>query len=114
MKKLITLVTALLISSSVFASYQVVHSDKNFSTDAFADKSTAYEAGFAYLDDLNNLSETKLKHKLLVISQSAAHDLKINESKVSVEEFAEARGQVAYRAVIDVDYQFTTLRTDNR
>jgi len=114
MKKLMTLVSALLISSSVFASSQVVHSDKNFNTDAFAGKSAAYEAGFAYLDNLNNLSETQLKHKLLVISQSAAHDVKINESKVSVEEFAEVRGQIAYRAVIDVDYQFTTLRTDNR
>lgn len=113
MKKLITLATALLISSSVFASSQVIHSGKNFNTDAFTDKSEAYAAGFAYLDNLNNLSETKLKHKLLIISQSAAHDVKINDSKVSVEEFAKTRGQIAYRAVIDVDYQFTTLRADN-
>ena len=41
MKKLITLATALLISSSVFASSQVIHSGKNFNTDAFTDKSEA-------------------------------------------------------------------------
>ncbi|WP_025565537.1 DUF3316 domain-containing protein [Psychromonas sp. SP041] len=113
MKKLITLAALLLISSSVFASLQVVHSDKNFSTEAFPNKSEAYEAGFTYLDNINNLSESELKHKLLVISQSTVHDVKINNSKVSIEEFAQARGEIVYRAVIDVDYQFTRLRNNN-
>ena len=113
MKKLTTLLATLLISSSVFASSQVVHSDKNFSTDAFTDKAQAYEAGFNYLDSLKTLSDAELRQKLIVISQTPAHNIKIDDSKVSIQEFAQTRGQIAYRAVVDVDYHFTTLKTDN-
>ena len=113
MKKLTTLVATLLISSSVFASSQVVHSDKNFSTDAFTDKAQAYEAGFNYLDSLKTLGDAELRQKFLVISQTPAHNIKIDDSKVSIQEFAQTRGQVAYRAIVDVDYHFTTLKTDN-
>ena len=113
MKKLMTLAATLLISSSVFASSQMVHSDKNFSTDAFTDKAQAYEAGFNYLDSLKTLSDAQLRQKLLVISQTPAHDIKIDGSKVSIQEFAQTRGEVAYRAVVNVDYHFTTLRSDN-
>jgi len=113
MKKIMTVVGALLISSSVFAASQVIHSDKNFSTEAFTEKSQAYEAGFNYLDALKGLSDVELTHKLLVISQSPVKDIKIDNSKVSIEEFAQTRGQLAYRAVINLDYHFTTLKTDN-
>ena len=113
MKKLTTLLATLLISSSVFASSEVVHSDKNFSTDAFTDKAQAYEAGFTYLDNLKTLGDAQLRQKLIVISQTPAHDIKIDGSKVSIQEFAQTRGQVAYRAIVDVDYHFTTLRTNN-
>ena len=113
MKKLTILAATLLISSSVFASSQVVHSDKNFSTDAFTDKAQAYEAGFNYLDSLKTLDDAELRQKLLVISQTPANNIKIDNSKVSIQEFAQKRGEVAYRAVVNVDYHFTTLRTDN-
>ena len=113
MKKLTILAATLLISSSVFASSQVVHSDKNFSTDAFTDKAQAYEAGFNYLDSLNTLGDAELRQKLLVISQTPANNIKIDNSKVSIQEFAQKRGEVAYRAVVNVDYHFTTLRTNN-
>ena len=113
MKKLTTLLATLLISSSVFASSEVVHSDKNFSTDAFTDKAQAYEAGFTYLDSLKTLSDAELRQKLIVISQTPAHNIKIDGSKVSIQEFAQTRGQIAYRAIVDVDYHFTTLRTNN-
>ena len=113
MKKIITVVAALLISSSVFAASQVVHSDKNFTTETFTDKSQAYEAGFSYLENLNSLSQAQLRQKLILISETPAHSIKIDTSKVSVEEFAQTRGQIAYRALVDVDYHFTTLKSDN-
>jgi len=113
MKKLTTLAATLLISSSVFASSQVIHSDKNFTTEAFTDKSQAYEAGFSYLDNLNKLSDAQLRQKLILISETPAHDIKIDASKVSIQEFAQTRGEIAYRAVLDVDYHFTTLKSDN-
>ncbi|MGJ8582131.1 MAG: DUF3316 domain-containing protein [Psychromonas sp.] len=113
MKKLTTLAATLLISTSVFASTQVVHSEKNFNTDSFSSKSEAYEAGFDYLDNLNDLSDAQLRQKLLVISQTPATNIEIDNSKVFIEEFSQDRGQVAYRAVVDVDYHFTTLKNDN-
>lgn len=113
MKKLTILAASLLISSSVFANTQTIRSDKSFSTEAFADKSAAYEAGFSYLDSLNDLSDSKLKHKLSVTSQSTANNFKIDKSKVSVEEFATNRGEVSYRALINVDYHFTAIDSRN-
>lgn len=113
MKKLTTLAAALLISTGALASTQVIHSEKNFNTDAFSDKSQAYEAGFDYLDNLKDLSDAQLRQKLLVISQTPATNIEIDNSKVFVEEFSQSRGQVAYRAVVDVDYHFTTLKNDN-
>ncbi|MEG3755187.1 DUF3316 domain-containing protein [Psychromonas arctica] len=113
MKKLTTLAAALLISTGALASTQVVHSDKVFNTDAFADKAQAYDAGFDYIDDLEDLSDAQLRQKLIVISQVPATNIEIDNSKVFVEEFSPARGEVAYRAVVDVDYHFTTLKNDN-
>ena len=116
MKKLTTvsaLAATLLISSSVFAASQVVHSDKTFSTEAFTDKAAAYEAGFDYIDSLNTLPANELRQKLIVISETPANDIKIDNSKVTIQEFAQTRDQVAYRAVVDVDYHFTTLSSTN-
>jgi len=113
MKKLTTLAATLLISSSVFANTQVVHSEKNFNTDSFANKEQAYDAGFDYLDNLKDLSDSELRQKLLLISQTPATNIKIDNSKVFVEEFSPTRGEIAYRAVVDVDYHFTTRRDDN-
>ncbi|MBB1274942.1 MULTISPECIES: DUF3316 domain-containing protein [Psychromonas] len=113
MKKLTTLAATLLISSSVFAGTQVVHSDKNFSTDAFTNKAAAYEAGFNYVNQLKQLPENKLRHELVLISTTPTKDLKIKDTRVSIEEFAQTRGQVEYRAIVNVDYNYKALRSDN-
>lgn len=113
MKKLTTLAATLLISTSVFANTQTVHSDKNFSTDSFTDKAAAYQAGFDYIDNLNGLSGSELKHKLLVISQTPVKGIKIDDSEVSIEEFAQNRGEIAYRAIINVDYHYSTYDNNN-
>lgn len=116
MKKLTTLIavaSTLLISSTAFAATQVVHSDKMFTTDAFADKAAAYDAGFDYIDGLKKLPANELRHELTVISNSPAQDVTIDKSKVTIKEFAQTRDQVVYRAVVDVDYHFTTIKTKN-
>ncbi|MBB1274857.1 MULTISPECIES: DUF3316 domain-containing protein [Psychromonas] len=104
---------ALLVSSSVFAATQVVHSDKTFSTDAYTNKTAAYDAGFDYLDGLKKLPANELRHALTVISNSPAQDLTIDKSKVTIKEFAQTRDQVVYRAVVDVDYHYTTIKKQN-
>jgi len=114
MKKITTvsaIAATLLISSSAFAASQVVHSDKTFSTDAFTSKAAAYDAGFDYIDGLKELPVNELRHALTVFRNSPAQDLTIDKSKVTIEEFAQTRDQVAYRAVVDVDYHYTTIRT---
>ena len=113
MKNFTILVATLLISSSVFASTQIIHSDKNFNTDAFTDKASAYEAGFDYVDQLKQLPENKLSHELVLISTTPTKDIKINNTNVSIEEFAQTRGQIAYRAIVNVDYNYTTKKNDN-
>ncbi|MEL0628877.1 DUF3316 domain-containing protein [Psychromonas aquatilis] len=112
MKTLTTLAATLLISTSAFAGTQIIHSDKNFNTEYFADKTAAYDAGFDYIDSLNDLSNSALKHKLAIITQNQVKDLNIDDSEVMIEEVAKKRGEVAYRAIINVDYHFSTY--DNK
>jgi len=62
-----------------------MHSDKNFSTDVFNDKTQAYKTGFNYLGSLKTLSDAELRQKLLVISQTPTHNIKIDDSTVSIQ-----------------------------
>jgi hypothetical protein len=106
MKKLTLLMTTLLLSTSVFASTQTVNEERHFQTNTFTEKSQAYTAGFDYLDSINNLSQKELRNKLVAINPSPVSDIKIDDAKVYVNEFAEDRGQIAYRAVVDVNYHY--------
>jgi len=113
MKKLATLAAALLISTSAFATKQVIHSQKDFNTDTFSNKAQAYDAGFAYVDNLSNLSDSELRQRLLIVSQTPASKIEIDDTKVSVQEFAQQRGEIVYQAVVNLDYHYTTIKNSN-
>lgn len=114
MKKLILLAT-LIISASVFAADQTVISHTTLTTDSYATKQQAYDAGFDLMDQMKAMGSAKLKtvlpiHENNVISPS----VKVKDMLVQVEEYAKAPGQLEYKAKLGVDYQYTYRRQSRR
>lgn len=106
MKKII-LLASIVMSTSVFAATSTMQSDRTFSTDGYATKQLAYQAGFDLMDEFKQMSQTELKNKLVssndnVINQS----LKVTDMTVAIEEFGNSEGNIEYKAVLDVDYQY--------
>lgn len=106
MKKIIVL-ASLLMSASVFASTSTIQADRTFSTDNYATKEQAYQAGFDLVNDFKQMPQNELKYKLITGSRNVIHNsLEVNDANVSVEEVGNANGQIQYHAVVDVDYQY--------
>lgn len=106
MKKII-LLASVIMSTSVFAATSTLQSDRTFSTDGYATKQQAYQAGFELMDEFKQMSQTELKNKLAlgpdnVINQS----LIVTDMNVAVEEFGNRQGKIEYKAILDVDYQY--------
>lgn len=104
MKKLLALVaTSLVLSTSVFASATST-GNTEIRTDGYSTKAQAYEAGFDVAEDLKTASPAELTFKL---PQHDVSNPSINSVEVSLEEFSAARGDISYRAVVDVDYTYS-------
>jgi helix-turn-helix protein len=61
---------------------------------------------------LYSLSEHELRSELPVAVYSGVKNISVDDIKVVVEEFAVNRGEILYRAVVDVDYHFDARETD--
>lgn len=106
MKKLITLTAGLLVASSAFASVQTTYNETSIFTQSYETKAEAYDAGFDVTDSLSAMTETQLRSELPSFADSTIRNIEIDGSEVKIEEFAAARGDVQYRAVVDVNYHF--------
>ncbi len=112
MKKLITLAAGLLLTTSAFASTVTLHKDaKVFSAD-FATKTEAVSAGFDISEDLASMAQNDLRFTLPVSTQHRVDSIAIDQTEITIEEFARVRGEVQYRAIVDVDYHFNTVDND--
>jgi len=103
MKKTMVLVAGLIVSSMSFAS--VSHGDMNLYSSNFATKAQAYQAGFDMKHDLSLMPSSKLKQKLMA-TDASAYKMKIDSTKVKVEEFANNDNKIVYRAAVDVDFTY--------
>ncbi len=108
MKKLTVLAATILMSATAFAGTQSVYSETNLSTAGFASKAAAYEAGFDYVDALETASSSELQFKLAPIGEHSVSNIQLDDTIVTIEEFSKARGEISYRAIVNVDYHFDT------
>ncbi len=113
MKKLTVLATTLLLSATAFAGSQTTYSEKNIKTDGFATKAAAYEAGFDAADALADASKSELRFKLSPSTDKSITDIQIDDTQITIEEFAQAQGEIAYRAIVNVDYHFDSRFNSN-
>ncbi len=105
MKKLIITAAGLLLTTSAFAS-NTIDSNATFKTDAYQSKAEAYQAGFELADSFKAMNQGELKFQLPVQSYSRVSNIGINDSEVTIQEFANNSGNIEYHAIVDLDYQF--------
>ncbi|MCW8333303.1 DUF3316 domain-containing protein [Vibrio paucivorans] len=107
MKKAILLASALVISSTAFAGVNSKSSETTVKTDAFATQEQAYNAGYDLMDEYKAMPSHQLRAKLPINENSVkTSSVEVTDGKVTVEEFSPARGEIQYRAVVEVDYQY--------
>ncbi|MDC5804890.1 DUF3316 domain-containing protein [Vibrio europaeus] len=113
MKKVI-LLASLVMSASVFASTSATTSNTSFTTDAYSTKQQAYDAAFDLMDEMKTLSPAQLKTKLHISQNNVVYpSVKLNDMTVQIEEFASAPGNIQYKAILDVDYQYKYRESGN-
>lgn len=113
MKKVVIL-ASLLMSASVLASTNTETSNTSFTTDACATKQQAYDAAFDLMDEMKAMNNAELKTALPIHENNVVYpSVKLNEMTVHVEEFANSKGNIQYKAVLDVDYQYKYRESSN-
>ncbi|MDC5705029.1 DUF3316 domain-containing protein [Vibrio europaeus] len=113
MKKVI-LLASLVMSASVFASTSATTSNTSFTTDAYSTKQQAYDAAFDLMDEMKTLNPAQLKTKLHIPQNNVVYpSVKLNDMTVQIEEFASAPGNIQYKAILDVDYQYKYRESGN-
>ncbi|MDV7106361.1 DUF3316 domain-containing protein [Vibrio sp. TH_r3] len=113
MKKLTVLAATALLSTTAFAGNHTVYSEANLQTDGFNSKAAAYQAGFDYSDALHTASGSELRFKLAPIGENVVSNITLDDTAVTIEEFSEARGEISYRAIVNVDYHFDARDSNN-
>ena len=113
MKKLITLAAGIMLTSSAFANTVTLNKNTSFSTETYATKAEAVNAGFDIVDNLTTLSSNELRKELNVYSNGTARHVTLGNTKVKTQEFALNRDETQYRAIVKVNYSFDTQRDDN-
>lgn len=113
MKKLAILAATVLMSATAFAGNQTSYNNASKVTEDFETKAEAYEAGFNYVDTLAGASYSELRFQLSPPPNKTISSISVDDTQVTVEEFAKSRGEIAYRAVVNIDYHFIAHNNSN-
>ncbi len=106
MNKLIAVTAGLLLSTSVFASTQTLHSNTSGAASGYESQAEAIDAGRALAQNLESMSQNELRFELPVSSYQNVKNINVDNTEIKVQEFAKVRGEMKYRAVVDVNYSF--------
>jgi hypothetical protein len=113
MKKVI-LLASLVMSASVFASTNTMTSHTSVYTDAYTSKQQAYDAAFNLMDEMKAMNSAELKTALPIYENNViTPSVKIEDMSVSIDEFARSPGNIEYKAVLDVGYQYKFRESGN-
>ncbi|USD43792.1 DUF3316 domain-containing protein [Vibrio sp. SCSIO 43135] len=113
--------TIALMSSNAFANtlnsngmYTVVERNKTIHTESMTSKDAAYQQGLTILTQLQESSPKELKRELNVFTVGAASSqIQLKDGAyVTTQEFMNADGQVQYKGIVNVGYQYLE-RTGN-
>ena len=112
MKKLMTIAAGLLLTGSVFASTVTLHKNTQLVTADYASKSEAIDAAFDIAETLKTSTHNELRNDLSLLNHSFVRDITVEQTEITAEEFAVARDDIQYRAIVKVTYHFDTEEQD--
>ncbi|MCK6264534.1 DUF3316 domain-containing protein [Vibrio sp. ZSDE26] len=114
MKNAILFTIAMMVSSTTFAGVNTRTSEASLKTGAYATPEQAYSAGYDLMDQFNEMPTNQLLKELPINENNVQYpSVKVTGSKVTVEEFSKKRGEIQYRAVVEVDYQYKYRESRN-
>lgn len=114
MKSLLTIITtSLLISSTAFASMVNQESQSNFTTATYQSKAEAYDAGFEIVNNLKTMSDKELRKEFSLYNERFVKNITINNAEVTISEFATSPGNVEYKALVNVDFNYSADEHDD-
>ncbi|MGF1750898.1 MULTISPECIES: DUF3316 domain-containing protein [Vibrio] len=107
MNKLALITASLVLSSTAMATTTSLVGDVDLHSEGFSTKQQAYDAGFQMVNDLKAMPSTDLVYKLRVHEGDLLRNsVQVDDAQVTVQEYAENRGEIKYRAIIDVEYSY--------
>ncbi|WP_435236979.1 DUF3316 domain-containing protein [Psychromonas sp. PT13] len=112
MKKLIALTAGLLLTGSALADTITLNKDTNLSTASFSTKAEALDAGYDIAEQLLNEDQKSLRHEFRIVAENPVRNINIQQTEIKTEEFAVARDDIQYRAIVKVNYSFDTQDND--
>ncbi|WP_435236980.1 DUF3316 domain-containing protein [Psychromonas sp. PT13] len=112
MKKLITIAAALIFTGSAFANTVTLHKDANLTTASFSTKAEALDAGYDIAEQLLNEDQKSLRQEFRIVAENSVRNINIQQTEIKTEEFAVARDDIQYRAIVKVNYSFDTQDND--
>ncbi len=118
MKRLLSLVSILALgaSSAAFAGgYQWQSKVQSIEGDVVNSKQAAYDMGLAMINDYQSKSSLELRKEFTssfdnVDRQSFA----VTEATVTVDEFLQDNGQIAYQPILNVEYEYRKRELGSR
>jgi opacity protein-like surface antigen len=103
MKKLLIIAASLAFASSAFASVDTQYDSAHVNVGSFQSKASAFQAGFNYIDQLQQMQQNKLRFKLRTFADTDG-PIVIDNTSVKLQEYAPSQGENLYKAIVNVDY----------
>ncbi len=108
---LISSASVLAFSMPVLAAPQTQYSATSFQTQSYSDQNMAYQAGQKMMNKFANMSSQQLQQELPILEPELdKNSVDIKDMNLKVQKVALESGKIQYRAIVDVDYNYTYNR----
>ncbi len=119
MKRLISLVSLIVLTATPVAAfaggYQWTNNSKTIQGHVVDSKQAAYDMGFEMIKNYQSKSSKELRDEFKsAFDMVDRQSFSITNAKVTVDEFLQDDGQIAYQPILNVKYEYRMREPGNR
>ncbi|WP_104046628.1 DUF3316 domain-containing protein [Vibrio jasicida] len=119
MKRLISLVSLIVLTATPVAAfaggYQWTNNSKTIQGNVVDSKQVAYDMGFEMIKNYQSKSSKELRDEFKsAFDMVDRQSFSITNAKVTVDEFLQDNGQIAYQPILNVKYEYRMREPGNR
>lgn len=119
MKRLISLVSLIVLTVTPVAAfaggYQWTNNSKTIQGNVVDSKQAAYDMGFEMIKNYQSKSSKELRDEFKsAFDMVDRQSFSITNAKVTVDEFLQDNGQIAYQPILNVKYEYRMREPGNR